>query len=421
MERRELMSGVALTAVPADKFKRCKISLTFTFPASRSTATAHALLPLVMERGYAGCPDMTRLSRRLATLYGAGMRVSGGTLGPNRVLTFGVSGIRNEYAVAGEDLVSEYLELAFGMAFQPDAPDGAFRADAVAVEKQKLKELQESEINEKRLYCMRQARRKFFGDDVAGLERYGYPDEVDAVTPSGLYQLWRETVETAQIDLLVMGAPAEQAEQRLRQQLAAFDRRPVPLCQPHPMPVQQPAYYTEPADTAQGKLCMLFTLAQPLPLEDLSKMRMAMAILGGKPTSRLFVNVREKQSLCYYCAAGYTQLGGVMSIDSGVEMADAVRTQQAILHEIDELVRHPVGEEELQDACRYLTGALESIGDGLSDMENWIMGELSRGTLYTPQQVAQQLACVTSADVQRMMGLFRLSVVYLLGKENADE
>jgi hypothetical protein len=30
------------------------------------------VLPLVLERGYADCPDMTRLTKKLAKLYGAG-------------------------------------------------------------------------------------------------------------------------------------------------------------------------------------------------------------------------------------------------------------------------------------------------------------------------------------------------------------
>ena len=53
MKRTEIAPGVHLSWDPAPKFNRCRISLHFAFPATRETATAHALLPLVMERGYA--------------------------------------------------------------------------------------------------------------------------------------------------------------------------------------------------------------------------------------------------------------------------------------------------------------------------------------------------------------------------------
>ena len=59
MERTLIAPGVHLSCDPAEKFNRCRISIHFAFPAQRATATAHALLPLVLERGYADCPDMT--------------------------------------------------------------------------------------------------------------------------------------------------------------------------------------------------------------------------------------------------------------------------------------------------------------------------------------------------------------------------
>ena len=68
MERTLIAPGVHLSCDPAEKFNRCRISVHFAFPAKRETATAHALLPLVLERGYADCPDMTRLTKKLAKL-----------------------------------------------------------------------------------------------------------------------------------------------------------------------------------------------------------------------------------------------------------------------------------------------------------------------------------------------------------------
>ena len=76
MRRTEIAPGVHLSWDPAQKFNRCRISIHFAFPARRETATAHALLPLLMERGYADCPDMTQMTKKLARLYGADLTVS---------------------------------------------------------------------------------------------------------------------------------------------------------------------------------------------------------------------------------------------------------------------------------------------------------------------------------------------------------
>ena len=331
-----------------------------------------------------------------------------------------VSGIRNEYAVGGEDLLSEYLELVFGTAFDPDVHDGAFDAQALEIEKDKLYELQASEINDKRLYCLRQARRRFFGEDVGGLERYGYAEDVPSITPQSLYAAWRQMVTGATVEAVVLGAPTAPVARRLQAALGAA-RAPLALNRPHPMPLRPTLSCAEPVAAVQGKLCLLFTMDGPLPPEQLSQMRLAVALLGGAPTSRLFVNVREKQSLCYYCSAAYSHISSCLSIDSGVDFADAARAQQAILDELAALIHGPIPQKELDDTRRYLCCALDSVGDSLYSLENWLLGEISRGTLYTPQQVIQQLADVDAEQVRAMLQKFSLSVAYSLSDGGDDD
>ena len=100
MERITLAPGAHINVLPAEKFNRCRISINFIWPAAREWATAEALLPLVLERGYQGCPDMTELSKKLARLYGAALSVDGTMSGQSRVLTVSLSGIRDAFALA---------------------------------------------------------------------------------------------------------------------------------------------------------------------------------------------------------------------------------------------------------------------------------------------------------------------------------
>ena len=81
MERITLAPGAHINVLPAEKFNRCRISINFIWPAAREWATAEALLPLVLERGYQGCPDMTRLTKKLAKLYGADLTVDARPMG----------------------------------------------------------------------------------------------------------------------------------------------------------------------------------------------------------------------------------------------------------------------------------------------------------------------------------------------------
>ena len=221
--------GVQLHTLPADKFNRCRLSIHFRFAAARPAATDHALLPLVLERGYSACPDMTALSRKLAKLYGADLTVATFMQGACRVLSVSVTGIKVEFALEGEHLSAEYAALAFGVAFEPYFENGEFSAEAVSIEKATLARQLESEINDKRLYCVRQAQRRFFGDSAAGVARDGYLEDLPAVTPASLTAAYKDILRTASIDVMVLGMD----EAAVRAKLASARAGPAALVPGH--------------------------------------------------------------------------------------------------------------------------------------------------------------------------------------------
>ncbi len=417
-QRRQIAPGAYVSVLETEKFCRQRVSINFIWPAEKEWATAEALLALTLERGYAGCPDMTELSKRLARLYGAGLSVDTAVNGGNRVLTVSVSGIKDRFALSGEALSEEYCAIAFGTAFAPVMKDGVIDPGFVEIEREQLREQLEGEINEKRTYCIRQARRKFFGSAPAGVERWGYLEELDGVTPQQVTRAFARMVETAQIEVLCLGLSEKSVVAALQQALAGLEgrRRPGALRPMEAMPRQKEACFDEPMDTVQGKLCMLFTGGGIVGEPELSAMRVAVALLGGTATSRLFQNVREKLSLCYYCSAGYTASTGMLCIDSGVEHANADAAKEAILREFAALKEGPVTEQELQETKRALKNALCCVNDNLGSMENWWFGERMRGSEAPPEQVIREIEAVTEQDVKDALGRFTLSVTYRITK-----
>lgn len=169
MERKKLAPGVFITTLDAEKFNRCRITIHLRYPALRRSATDAAVLPLVLERGYAGCPDMTELSRKLARLYGADLGVDQSSAGIDRVLTVDICGIKDRFALDGENLTREYADIAFGTIFEPYLIDGVFDPEAVRIEKESLARRLMPSSTISACNCVRQARRKFYGDSPQAL------------------------------------------------------------------------------------------------------------------------------------------------------------------------------------------------------------------------------------------------------------
>lgn len=423
MERKKLAPGVFITTLDAEKFNRCRITIHLRFPALRRSATDTAVLPLVLERGYAGCPDMTELSRKLARLYGADLGVDLSNAGVDRILTVDICGIKDRFALAGENLTDAYADIAFGTVFEPYLINGVFDPEAVRIEKETLARRLEAEYNNKRLYCVRQARRKFYGDSPAGIELGGYRSDLPQVTPATLKAEYDRILRLASIDVMVQGADEERVTEMLLRKLENVPRAPQRFALPVAMPVTEPRHYSEEiAGLTQAKLCMLFTRGTPEDLPSITVLRMAMSLFGGSTTSRLFRNVREKQSLCYYCGSSALRATGVMMVDSGVEPGREAQAEAAILRELENLCNGEITSDELEDCRRSLLSGLDSLSDSLGGLESWYYGQIIRDEALAPPEYGKVLTrAVTADEVREVLQSYRYSVCYALTAKREGE
>ena len=187
------------------------------------------------------------------------------------------------------------------------------------------------------------------------------------------------------------------------------------------MPRREPVRKVEHFDTTQAKLCMLFTLGRPMQPEQLAAVRLAMALYGGSVTSRLFLNVRERDHLCYYCSSSFQSFTGSMAVNSGVEHADAARAEQAVLKELADLCDGPITDEELEDCRRGLLAGMNGLEDTLGGIETWYYMEVLRGgPVQTPDDARRALLAVTREDVRDILKQFTLSVSCLLTREEGN-
>ncbi len=413
MNRTQIAQGIYITEIPADKFKRCKVAVNLVLPANRALATARAVLPHVLDRRCEAIPNPTDLSRFLFSLYGAELTSESYIVGANRVLTLAVAGLKNEYALAGENLAQEYINLLCNLLFAPKLANGIFAAEDVAIEKEKQAEYLKSEMNDKRSYCVRQARRKLYGTSPLGIESAGYLEDINDITPKSLYEIYTNMLQHAQIEVLVCGISAKTAAQSIQQHTSVLTRNPQPLADAPPIePLAKSELFSEPMQAEQGKLCILCTSGARANAHGEVVMRLASAIYGGLPTSRLFMNVREKESLCYYCASSYAYFGGVLSIDSGVEHSMADKASNAILHQLNLLQATPPTEDELLAAKRYLRSAFSTAKDSPDALMSWAFTEWLKGTSRTLDEMMQTMDSVQPHEIQAALAQYKPAVEY---------
>ena len=416
--RTKLAEGVYLTYLPAQKFKTSLLSAQFVTPLREETASAYALLPSVLRRGTVSCPDMGSLSARLDELYGARIETTVRKKGENQCVGFVASLIDDSFAPGGEKLLEPVAELLGELICDPVTERGRFVPSYFESEKTNLLDAIRSLVNDKRDYADSRLLREMCAGEPYGIPRLGGEAGAESVQPKQLYALYQELISTARLELIYSGsAPQRRVEQALLSALAALPReqvRDIALYRPHPAR-QEVLRVEESLDVTQGKLGMGFACGS----DDYAAMMVGNTLFGGSSNSKLFMNVREKLSLCYYASSLYHRQKRLITVSSGIDFQNFQRAYDEILAQLEAVKNGKLEDWEMEGAQSTLLNAYASMEDSQGKLENFYLGQAATGQSETPEELADQVREVTGERVHRAMETVRLDTVYFLRGEEA--
>lgn len=412
-----LGEGISFFALRDPKFKHDRLSLSLVLPLEEDKLAQRAIVPYLLRQGTECYPSFTRLNQRLCELYGASLEASVEKLGAYQLLNLGLVSIDSRFAFEGEDMVRELAELLCQLLLEPYWEAGAFPAVVTQVEKESLKDAIRAEINDKRGYALLRAKTLMCQGEALALPRYGSLEQAAAITPQSAREAYEEILRRAQIQLMMVGSgDPEPARQVFAKRLGTLQREPITLdvsrCQK--LPPKELRQTVETLDVKQGKLVLCYHSPVDGSPRQQNAARVAAALLGGTATSLLHTNVREKLSLCYYCAAQIDSVTGILFVDSGVEPENCDKAQEAMMKQMERLQQGEFEEELLEQTKRFLKTAYNAVEDSLDSLENWYLLRILCDRLESPQEALALCQSLTKEDVVEAAQNFRLDSVYRL-------
>ena len=422
--RRELFPGVWLRAVHTGKFKSSYLSITLLAPLTKETAGANALIPEVLRRGTAVHPDMEALSAALDELYGGAVEPAVRKRGETQCVGFAASFLDDAYALKGEKILEPAAALLGELLLKPCTEKGVFRADYTAGEKANLIDRIRAQINDKRTYATQRLTQEMCKYEAYGVDRLGDEANVAAITPESLWERYQQLLRTAQVEVYYCGsAQPDRVAEALR---AALEGLPVnedridPACDVRVSAGPEPIVVEEAMDVSQGKLALGFrTGGLTCWEEDFPALYLATAVFGGTTLSKLFMNVREKLSLCYYASATLEKMKGLVLVSSGIEFDKYQTAREEILAQLEAVKRGEIEDWELEGSRRTLIGACMAILDEQSRQEEYWLGQTTAGLEESPKELAARLEAVTREQVAAAAQKLQLDTIYFLkGKED---
>ena len=415
INRKEIADGVFFNCIRDSRFKTMKITANIIVPLSAETASSNALLCGVLSHSCKAYPDFTELSRKLSSLYGADLETSVRKCGDNQVLRISVSGLDDRYALSGESISEELAALLCNVIFKPNLKDNAFSNTEVEQERRQLLDLIDSEYNDKRTYANGQLIKYMCKNEVFGIKRYGTAEKIKEASPSSLYTTWQNLLRSAKFEIMYVGDSSEEkAESVFSSAFKNIARSPISASTEVVRLASDTKHISEEMELSQSKLVMGFRAGTAIPDENVNATRLMCAILGGTANSKLFCNVREKQSLCYYCSSRYDRLKGIIIVDSGVEGDNIEKAEKGILNEIEEMKKGNITDFEMEATKMAIVNSFNTTNDTVSGIESWYDNQLFDPKFETIEEQSAAINAVTKEEVIAAANRITLDTVYVL-------
>ncbi len=412
-----LLPGVTLRCFPDNRFKQGTLSLQLVRPMDKEENAMNALLPAVLLRGCVRYPDLRSITLRLDDLYGAAVGAVVRRIGDYQTTGLSCGFMEDKYALDGDRVLAPMLDFLGELLLEPALENGVFRSDFLESEKRNLIFTIESQRNDKRIYAGARLTEHMCKADSFGIPRLGTVEQVSAITAHSLYAHYRKILCESPIELFYVGtADPQVVAHLLRPLFAKISRAPISL------PAQTPFHdggrgeYTEQMEVAQGKLCMGFVTPITLRSPDFPTMQVFNTLFGAGMTCKLFMQIREKLSLCYDISSSYHGSKGIITVSAGIDCRQSQLVQAEIMKQLEACQEGNITDEELLSAKQALISQLQATHDSPAAIEGYYATSVLSGLSLTPQAYMQAVEAVTREQVmEAARSLTRHTVYFLKG------
>lgn len=415
--------GYTLTTIKTDKFKTNLISVSFQSEINRDTVTKRSLLPYVLRGATEKYPSKKALNTYLESLYGASLSTTVEKRGKTHNIKFYLSLANEKFLGHQEPLLEEGVALLKEVILKPLLVDGAFKEQVVDIEKRLLKEYIESIYDDKVSYSLQKLVENMCQGETFSINSIGYADDLAEINGKNLMKTYEEMLNNNQVSVAVVGDIDPQHVYEIFSKQFNFAHRSVnqEVIDHEDKVIQEVKVIKEVQDISQGKLNIGYRTHTRIDDDDYLPLLVFNGIFGGYAHSKLFMNVREKESLCYYCASRLDNYKGVMYVYSGIESQNYDKALKIIDEQLKDMVSGNFSEKEIDLAKKSLINSkLESMDQASGMMAHEALNKL----LKHPLSVEEWVAAVNAVTAEQVVAVAKKikedTVFFLTGKKVAE-
>lgn len=414
-----LAEQVRLVSVKTDSFKTSRIIVSMALPMDEKMA-ANSLLIYLLKRSCKAYPDFSLLNGKLDELYGASLSAAVSKIGDSQVLSLSLTCLDDRFALTDESIASQCAELLASMIFSPNCKSGSFGAENLAAEKRLLIQRIEEELNDKRTYALNKCLEYMCKNEPCGRDKYGTVEEINAVKMADVYAAWKNMLSTAIFQITVVGsACADEIGDIFTRSFAKIERNPL---KPETMFIQRGGHFNrfeESYPVNQGKLVIGFRAGMQSSRDNIFAITVMNDIFGMGTYSKLFMNVREKLSLAYYCWSRLLAGKGIVLVEGGIDTDKEKKVSAEILSQLSDLRNGKTDPEVLDSSKRSLKEKYTfTTPEGIC---SWYAAQVLEDEILTPESMIEGVEAVTMEQVCEAAKKLSIDTIFMLKAQEEAE
>ena len=418
--RHAVGQGMTLYAWQTNRFKVGMLSLSMAKQTDADRSPATTLLFSTLKRGTERYPSLGRINERLDELYASSLVTRNSRCADRQVVGLATEFLDNRYLddPQAESIADGCAEMMAQMLMHPLTDEtGLLLPRLVESEKINLCDAIRARQNNPRLWAALRLNAIMCKDEPCGIPLHGSVEQVMAMPREALCRAHDEWLRESEIIFFYVGTmePARIVAM-LQHRFAEFSPCVDRTCPPTTVirRAERVREVTEEMAVSQGKLNLGFRTGITVKDDDYYAMAVANEVFGASPVSKLFMEVREAQSLCYSIGSSYDLYKGLMKVSCGIDPDARDTACEAILHQWDKMRAGEITDEEVEAAKRSLDNSYRTVEDNPHAIEGFYYGRLLEDVDMTVDECRRGLAAVTREDIIRAASSVTLDTVYFL-------
>ncbi|MCQ3815382.1 EF-P 5-aminopentanol modification-associated protein YfmF [Staphylococcus xylosus] len=408
--------------LPTTKFKTTTITLKFMAPLDSDTMTARSILSKILVRATKQWPSDKDFNRHLSHLYGAYVNSFVSKFKDKHVITISLELVNERYLKDQMPLFEKGLEMLKEMIYNPLISDNQFDETFVAQEKSLLSKKLNAMIDNKSQISFLNLLKYMLGEQPYRHLATGQVEYIADITPENLYHTYQSMLQNDYCAVYVVGNVDEQQVKSQIQTYFNINPFSFELSQPNPIGQDHntPQVIIETDDVDQAKLNMGFTLPAKYGDSEYFAMIVFNVMFGGDPSSVLFNEVREKQSLAYSIHSQIDAKNGFLFVLSGVSTDKYEIAKETIVSEFEKFQQGDFEEEKLALAKKVILSQRQESYDRAKSIIEIMNNNILLDEPMSEENYISGIQNVNKSDIQQLAQQTTLDTIYILTKGDDD-